>query len=88
MSHCFVDANHAGDKATRRQMNGILIFCNREPIIWNAKIQNGVETSTFISEFTAMNNAVELLASLRYILRMFGVPIDRSTNMFCDNEAV
>jgi hypothetical protein len=35
-----------------------------------------------------MKNAVELIASLRYKLRMFGVPIDGATDMFCDNEAV
>ena len=45
-------------------------------------------TSTFGSEFTVMKNAVELIAALRYKLRMFGVPIDGSTDMFCNNEAV
>ena len=63
-THCFVDANHAGDKTTRRSMTGILIFCNFAPIIWHSKRQNGVETSTFGSEFTAMKNAVELIAAL------------------------
>ena len=87
-THCFVDANHAGDKTTRRSMTGILIFCNRAPIIWHSKRQNGVETSTFGSEFTAMKNAVELIGALRYKLRMFGVPMDGPTDMFCDNEAV
>lgn len=35
-----------------------------------------------------MRNAVELSESLRYKLRMFGVPIDGPTTFFCDNEAV
>ena len=35
-----------------------------------------------------MNNAVELIEVLRYKLRMFGVPIDGPTNIFCDNQAV
>ena len=35
-----------------------------------------------------MKNAVELIAALRYKLRMFGVPITGSTDMFCDNDAV
>ena len=87
-SYCFVDASHAGDKSTRRSMTGILIFCNRAPIIWHSRRQNGVETSTFGSEFTAMKNAVELIAALRYKLRMFGVPIEGPTEMFCDNEAM
>ena len=87
LTHCFVDAKHAGDKTTRRYMTGILIFCNRSPIIWHSKRKNGVETSMFESEFTAMKNSVELIAALRYKLRMFGVPIDGSTDIFCDNEA-
>ena len=87
-THCFVDANHPGDKTTRRFMTGILIFCNRALVIWHSKRQNGVETSAFGSEFTAMKNPVELIAALRYKLRMFGVPIDGSTDIFCDNEAV
>ena len=33
LTHCFVDANHAGDNTTRRSRTGILIFCNRAPII-------------------------------------------------------
>ena len=35
-----------------------------------------------------MKNAVKLIAALRYKLRIFGVPIDGSTDMFCNNEAV
>jgi len=29
-----------------------------------------------------------LIEALRYKLRMFGVPLDGPTNVFCDNEAV
>ena len=36
----------------------------------------------------ALKNAVELVTALRYKLRMFGVPIDSPTDMFCENEAV
>ena len=35
-----------------------------------------------------MKTAVELTEALRYKLRMFGVPIERPTSVFCDNEAV
>jgi hypothetical protein len=87
-THCFVDANHAGDTETRRSQTGILLFCNSAPTIWFSKRQNSVEASTFGSEFTAMKNAVEMIEALRYKLRMFGVPIDGPTNIFCDNGAV
>ena len=36
----------------------------------------------------ALKNAIELIEVLRYKLRMFGVPIEGPTNIFCDNEAV
>ena len=40
----------------------------------------------FGSEFTALKNAVDLVEVLRYKLRMFGVPIEGATNVFCDND--
>jgi hypothetical protein len=86
--NCFVDSDHAGNKVTRRSHTGILIFLNRSPIVWYSKAQNTVETSTFGSEFTAMRIATELLESLRYKLRMFGVPLDGPANTFCDNTSV
>ena len=36
----------------------------------------------------ALKNEVELVTALIYKLRMFGVPIDGPTDMFCDNESV
>ena len=73
---------------TRHSQTGILLFLNRAPIIWYSKRQNTVETSTFGSEFFAMRIAVELIEALRCKLRMFGIPLDGPTNVFCDNEAV
>ena len=60
----FVDADHAGDRATRRSFTGILIYVNRVPIIWFSKKQNNVETSTFGSEFVAMRIAKEITEGL------------------------
>ena len=87
-THCFVDANHAVEKVTRRSQTGIMIFCNRAPILWFRKRQNSVESSNFGSEFAALKNVVELVTALRYKFRMFGVPIDGPIYMFCDNETV
>jgi hypothetical protein len=43
---------------------------------------------TFGSEFVAGKNCIELTKSLRYKLRMFGVPLIGPADIFCDNEAV
>jgi hypothetical protein len=44
---CYVNADHAGDKLTRKSRTGIVIFLNLAPVLWYSKKQNTVETSTF-----------------------------------------
>ena len=66
----------------------MLIFVNRAPIIWYSKRQNTFGVSTFGSYITATKNVIESIEALRYKLRMFGVPVDGATNIFCDNKAV
>jgi hypothetical protein len=53
-THCFIDADHAENKLTRRSQTGILLFVNRAPIVWYSKRQNLVEDATFGSEFVAL----------------------------------
>jgi hypothetical protein len=88
MVSCYVDADHAGCRVTRRSHTGILILVNLAPILWLSKRQNMVETSTFGSEFIALKTAVEMVEGLRYKLRMLGVPMEGATNVVCDNESV
>ena len=85
---CFVDADHAGCKETRRSHTGVIIFVNRAPILWFSKRQATVETSTFGSEIVALRIAIEMVEGLRYKLRMMGVPIDGPCDVLCDNEGV
>ena len=87
-THFLVDANHSGDTETRQSHTRILLFCNSAPIICFKKRQNSVDSKTFGSEFTAINNSVDIKEALGYKLSMFGVPIDESTNIFCDSGAV
>jgi hypothetical protein len=85
---CFVDADHAGCRLTRRSHSGIIIFVNRAPIIWFSKRQATVESSTFGSESVALRIAVDLIEALRYKLRMMGVPVEEATKVYSDNESV
>ena len=86
--NCFVDSDHAGDRLTRRSHTGIIIYLNKAPISWYSKKQSTVESSTFGSEFVALRIAVEQIISLRYKLRMLGIPIEGHANIFCDNDSV
>jgi len=56
--------------------------------VWYSKAQTTVEVSTFGAEFVAMRIMAEILDALRYKLRMWGIPIDRPANVFCDNKSV
>jgi hypothetical protein len=85
---CFVDANHTGNKVTRRSQTGFIIYLNLAPIDWFSKQQNTCESSTFGSEFVAMRVAIEMIKALRYKLQMFRIPIEGLTNVLGDNERV
>lgn len=85
---CFVDADHAGCRETRRSHTGVIIYANRAPILWFSKRQNTVESSTYGSEMLAMRIAIEMIEGLRYKLRTFGVTVDGPCNVFCDNNGV
>ena len=84
----YVDASHAANKVTRRSHTGFILFVNRAPIVWYSKRQSTIESSTFTSEFIAMKTCMEAIVSLRYKLRMFGVPVDGPTKVLCDNQSV
>ena len=84
----FVDADHAGNGVTCRSHTGIIIFVQNSPIIWFSKRQNTVEAATFGSDFVALRICKEMIVALQYKLRMFGIPIEGPTNVFCDNRGV
>ena len=81
-THCFVDADHAGDRYTRRSQTWVLIFVNKSPILWYSKQHSTVKTSKFLSEFITLKTATELVEALCYKLCMFDIPIYGPSNMF------
>ena len=85
---CFVDASHAANRVNRKSHTGYIIFINRAPIIWHSKKQNTVESSTFTSEFIALKACMERIIGIRFKLRMFGIPIDGTADVLCDNQSV
>jgi len=85
---CFVDANHATNKVTRRSHTGIIIFLNRAPVLSYSKRQNTVESATYGSELVAMRIARDLIVALRIKLKSFGIPILGPANVYGDNGAV
>ena len=85
---CFVHSDHACNKVTRSSHSGILIWVNNAPVIFHSKQQNTVESSTFGSELVAMTIAKELIVALKHKLRMFGMPVEKPANAYCDSDGV
>ena len=57
------------------------------PLIHSAKKQATVEIATYRSEYTAACTCVEHVIDLRLSLRYLGVPIEKSSYGFKDNES-
>ena len=76
--HDKVDFDHAADTFTRISRTGFLVYLNCAPANWFSKKQNGVESSTFGSEFIAMKQCCEYLRGLRYNLSMMGIPVEET----------
>ena len=78
----------ARDKVMRRFHSRILIYLNMSLTSRYSKRQNTVESSTFGYEYFATRIAVNKVKSMRYKVRMVGVPLDDSSNVFTNNESV
>ena len=55
-------------------------------MIWFSRQQKRVQSSSFGSKVVALIIGTKLLVSLRYKMRMFGVPIDGYEDIFFNNQ--
>ena len=85
---CFVDADHARDKVTRRSVTGIVLLMNNTPLVWMSKRQKTVETSSYGSELVAARVATELIIEWRFKMRMLGLQMEDSAWLVGDNMSV
>ena len=54
----------------------------------NEDLELAIETSTFSADFMTMIACTTTIESLRSKLRMFGVPFEGPTHVYCDDERV
>ena len=64
------------------------MFLNCALVCWMSKKQTSVESSGFGAEFIAMKQCCEYLHSLRYKLRMMGIPCEGPVCVYGDNQSV
>ena len=84
----YVDSDHAGDVISHRSRTGFIIYLNNAPVYQMSKKQQGVKTSSFGAEFTAMKQCTEYVQGLRFKLRMIGIPCADPSYIFGDNKSV
>ena len=84
----FVVADHAGESLTCRSRTGFIVMLNNAPIYWHSKNQTSVETSTFGSAIRAMKQAADYIQGLCYKLRMVGIPVEKPSYMYGNNQSV
>ena len=84
----YVDDNHAGNMANRRSHSSIIVYVNNAPIICYIKLQNTVESSRFGLEFVALRIVTDIIESLRYKLRGFGIPVEGPAEVLHPSSAL
>ena len=67
----FVNSDHGHNKVTRRSITGLVAFLDRTPAFYLLKRQGAIETSTYGSEFCAMNTGAKETIAIRHEA-MFG----------------
>ena len=86
--HMLVDSDHAGDKVSHMSRSGFLIHVNTTLVQWFLPKQFKVDTSVFSTEFVTMKWGIDALRSLKYKLRMMGIPISGPLYIYGDNLSV
>lgn len=74
----YSDADHAGDKLTRRSTSGVLMKYCGGPVMWKSKLQKCVAQSSMEAEFVAASEASKSLVWLDRLLKEIQI-IDESS---------
>ena len=85
---CFVHNNNYGNVVTWSLHTCVFIYVKNAPVILFSKKQKNFESSMFSSEFLAMRITRYISVLLRYKLRIFGVLLDRTSDVMYDNQGV
>jgi hypothetical protein len=83
---CFVDADWAGDSATRRSTTGYLTLCHGNVVSWKSKLQPTVCLSSSEAEYVALSATSQEVVWLRKILFELGHDQSSPTVVFEDNQ--
>nr|GEY12079.1 ribonuclease H-like domain-containing protein [Tanacetum cinerariifolium] len=82
----YIDADWAGCPATRRSTFGYCVFLGDNLLLWLAKRQHTLSTSSAKAEYRGVANVVAKTTWLRNLLRELHTPFLSATLIYCDNK--
>ncbi|KAH9294907.1 hypothetical protein KI387_038495, partial [Taxus chinensis] len=82
----YSDSDHAGNIDDRKSTSGFVFFMGSRPISWGRKKQHFVSHSSTEAEYRSVGEVVYEAIWLRRILEGLGIPQDKPTTMYVDNE--
>ena len=83
----WVDSDFGSDPDTRKSMTGYLMSLNGGVISWRSSRQGGVTLSSSEAEFVAASQAGQEVVYLRELLKGFGHPQKKPTEIWEDNAS-
>ena len=83
-----VDSDHSGETVTIRPRTSFFIYCNNAPVYWMSRKKGYIETSSFGSEFVAMQACTKYIQGLKFKLQMMGMQCDCPKFIYGDNQSV
>ncbi|BEI82040.1 hypothetical protein CcaverHIS002_0212000 [Cutaneotrichosporon cavernicola] len=83
----YSDADHAGDRLTRRSTTGHIHFLYGCPVSWTSRRQATLSNSTMEAEYVAAASCVRETIWLRYLLTDLLHPPTSPTTLYIDNLA-
>ena len=63
---------HANDLVTRKSITGLIAYVGSTPVLWFAKHQGSIASSTYAAEFLDFRTVTEEAISLHYMIRCLG----------------
>lgn len=83
----YSDSDFATCIDTRKSISGVTLILNSGSVIWSARKQGVVATSTTDAEYIAAHDASKEIVWTRGLLEEIGVTQDSPTMLYCDNAA-
>ena len=71
-----------------RSVSGIVHLINKTPLEWYSKKQSSIKTTTYGSEYTAAQIAVDHIVNHRNMPHYMSVPVEKVIYLFGDNISV